>query len=300
MRHALSETLSGLRRHAGMTVAIIVTMAVSLSLLGVGLLSAQQVDLIKGRWYDRVEITLFLCAPDSSGENCTPGKDISGEERDAVRAALTAHPEVSEVFYQGKEEVFVEFAQAYSDSPILDSMTARDMQEVFRIKLVDPRNYEGVVSMAAALPGVQAVQDLRGVLDPLFGALEVARWATLGASALLLLAAALQISNTIRMAASSRRRELGIMRLVGASRTYIVLPFLLESLLAALVGAALACLSLAALQEFAIVRKAQPALQGVPLIDWSHVLNAMLGLVMVAVLLSIVPTLTATRRHLKD
>lgn len=299
MRHALSETLSGLRRHAGMTVAIIVTMAVSLSLLGIGLLSAQQVDLIKGRWYDRIEITLFLCAPDSSGGTCTPGQEVTDTQRDAVRAALEAHPEVAEVFHQGKEEVYAEFAEAYADSPILDSMTAQDMQEVFRIKLADPRNYEGVVSLASGLPGVQAVQDLRAVLEPLFGALEVARWAALGASAMLLLAAALQISNTIRMAAFSRRRELGIMRLVGASRTYILLPFLLESLVAALVGAALACLALAGLQEFVIVGKAQPALQGVPLIDWPDVVNVMGGVVAVAVVLSIVPTLIATRRHLR-
>lgn len=299
MRHALSETLSGLRRHAGMTVAIVVTMAVSLALLGVGLLTAQQVDLIKGRWYDRIEITVFLCAPDSAGDNCTPGANVTDEQREAIRTLLEAHPEVAQVFHQGKEDVFVEFSEAYSDSPILDTMTAADMQEVFRVKLADPTNYAGVVALASTQPGVQAVQDLRGVLEPLFDALGAARWASLGASALLLLAAALQIGNTIRMAAFARRRELGIMRLVGASRTYILLPFLLESLFAALLGAALACLALAGLQEFVIVGKAQPALQGVPLIDWGHVGNVMVGVVGVAVVLAIVPTLTATRRHLK-
>ena len=209
MRHALSETLSGLRRHAGMTVAIVVTTAVSLALLGVGLLTAQQVDLIKGRWYDRIEITVFLCAPDSAGDNCTPGANVTDEQREAIRTLLEAHPEVAQVFHQGKEDVFVEFSEAYSDSPILDTMTAADMQEVFRVKLADPTNYAGVVALASTQPGVQAVQDLRGVLEPLFDALGAARWASLGASALLLLAAALQIGNTIRMAAFARRRELG-------------------------------------------------------------------------------------------
>lgn len=299
MRHALSETLSGLRRHAGMTVAIVVTMAVSLTLLGLGLLTAQQVELIKGRWYDRIEITVFLCAPDSAGENCTPGSDVTDAQRDAIRAALEGHPEVAQVFHQGKEEVYAEFTEAYADSPILETMTAGDMQEVFRVKLADPTNYAGVVALASGQPGVQAVQDLRGVLEPLFGALDAARWASLGASAMLLLAAALQIGNTIRMAAFARRRELGIMRLVGASRTYILLPFLLESLVAALLGAALACLALAGLHEVVIVGKAQAALQGVPLIDWADVRDVMVGVVAVAVVLAIVPTLTATRRHLK-
>lgn len=89
------------------------------------------------------------------------------------------------------------------------------------------------------------------------------------------------------------------MRLVGASNTYIMLPFLLESLAAALGGAVLACASLAALQEFVIIEKAEPAIQTVQWVGWSHTGIAMLGVVAVAVLLSIVPTLIATRRYLR-
>lgn len=73
MRHTLSETLSGLRRNLSMTIAVIVTMAVSLSLFGAGILAAQQVDLLKGKWYDKIEITVFLCTKDSKGKNCDPG-----------------------------------------------------------------------------------------------------------------------------------------------------------------------------------------------------------------------------------
>ena len=130
------------------------------------------------------------------------------------------------------------------------------MQDSFRVKLKNPEEYQGVVSAVSGLPGVQLVQDLRKILDPMFAWLNLARWATVGLSALLLLAAALQIGNTIRMAAFSRRREIGIMRLVGASNRYIMLPFLLESLIAAVwVGPRLA--SLAAVQQFVIVGKAQ-------------------------------------------
>ena len=80
------------------------------------------------------------------------------------------------------------------------------------------------------------------------------QWATVGASALLLLASALQIGNTIRLATFARRREIGIMRLVGASNFYITVPFLLEAVFSALIGIALACATLAAGVYFWIIR----------------------------------------------
>ncbi|MFV0405933.1 MAG: permease-like cell division protein FtsX [Propioniciclava sp.] len=299
MRHTLSEALSGLRRNASMTIAVIVTMWVSLSLFGVGLLAAQQVDLIKGRWYEKIEITVFMCTQDSSGPNCEAGADATDAQRAAVREALETNPEVAEVFYQSKEEVFEEFKEAYADSPILSSMSADKMQDLFRIRLVNPEEYQGVRSAVVGLQGVQAVQDLRQYLDPLFEWLNLGQWLTVGAAALLLLAAALQIGNTIRVAAFSRRREIGIMRLVGASNAYIMAPFLLESLVAALGGALLACGTLATLQRLIIIEKARPAIETVQWIGWSHVGWAMLGLVIVAVLLSMIPTLIATRRYLR-
>ena len=299
MRHALTELISGLRRNASMNIAVLVTMWVSLSLFGVGVLVAQQVDLIKGRWYDRIEITIFLCTPATQGENCTPGKGTTDAQRTKIRSALEDNPEVAEVYYQSQQEVFTEFKQTYADSPVLASMKAEDMQDLFRIKLVNPEEYQKVVAQASMMPGVQNVQDLREFLDPLFEWLNWGRWLAIGASGLLLLAAALQIANTIRMAVFTRRREIGIMRLVGASNAYIMLPFLLESLLVALGGAALACGTLAAINQFAIVEKAKPALQGFTWIGWEHVWIAMVWLVGVAIALSMIPTLVATRRFLK-
>lgn len=299
MRYTISEALAGLRRNLTATLAVIVTMWVSLSLFGVGLLAAQQVDLIKGVWYDKIEINVFLCAPDSMGTGCTPGQGVTDAERSAIRAALEGNDEVAQVFYQSKAEVFAEFKVAYADSPILASMTEADMQDLFRVKLKDPQQYQSVRSTIQGMPGVQNVQDLRQYLEPLFGWLNLARWLAVGASALLLLAAALQIGNTIRMTAFNRRRELGIMRLVGASNLKILLPFLLESLVAALIGAALAAATLAVGQQAVIIGKAKPAIQSVQWIGWEHVGIAMVGLVLVAVVLSIIPTLIATRRHLR-
>ena len=299
MRHTLSETLSGLRRNVTMTFAVIVTMWVSLSLFGIGLLSAQQVDLIKGRWYDKIEVTVFLCTAATQGANCDAGHDTTDAQREVIRKTLESNPEVASVTYETKDEVFAQFKEVYKDSSILGTMTAADMQDNFRVKLKNPEEYQGVVSAVQGLPGVQKVQDLRGILEPVFAWLNLARVATVGASLLLLLAAALQIGNTIRMAAFSRRRELGIMRLVGASNWFIVLPFLLESLVAALAGAVLACGTLAALQHFVIIGKAQPAIQTVRWIGWDNIGLTALAVVAVAVVLSTIPTLIATRRYLR-
>ena len=299
MRHTLSETLSGLRRNVTMTIAVIVTMWVSLSLFGIGLLSAQQVDLIKGRWYDKIEVTVFLCTAATHGANCDAGHDTTDAQREVIDKTLESNPEVASVTYETKDEVFAQFKEVYKDSSILGTMTAADMQDNFRVKLKNPEEYQGVVSAVQGLPGVQKVQDLRGILEPVFAWLNLARVATVGASLLLLLAAALQIGNTIRMAAFSRRRELGIMRLVGASNWFIVLPFLLESLVAALAGAVLACGTLAALQHFVIIGKAQPAIQTVRWIGWDNIGLTALAVVAVAVVLSTIPTLIATRRYLR-
>ncbi len=299
MRHTLLETFTGLRRNFSMALAVIVTMWVSLTLFGLGVLAAQQVELIKGRWYDKIEISVFLCSKDSSGDNCTSGQAITDDERADVLSALEANPEVEQVFYQSPDEVFEEFKDVYKNSPVLASVTAEDMQGVFRVKLKDPKQYEGIRSAVSQMSGVQAVQDLRAYLEPLFSWLNGARWAALGASGLLLVAGAFQIYNTIRIAAYGRRQELGIMRLVGASNWYITLPFLLESLIASLLGAALACGTLAGFQQFVIIGKAEPEIQTIHWIDWPDVTNAMVWVVLVAVVLSIIPTLIATRRHLK-
>lgn len=302
MRHTLRETWSGLRRNLSMTVAVIVTMWVSLTLFGTGLMTTQQVDLVKGKWYDKIEISAFLCVKDLGqypGGTCTANQDTTDAQRAAIQKALQSNPEVEKVYYETKAEAYQQFQQTYQNTPILNTLTESQMQDSFRIKLVDPNSYEGVVQELKAMPGIQAVQDLHTVLDPLFKALNAVKWAANGMSALLLIAAALQIGNTIRMAAFSRRRELGIMRMVGASNTYILLPFLLESLVAGVMGSALAAGTIALGKYLIIDRNAQLTIKTLRWIDWSQT-----GLILVAVggvgiLLSVLPTLIATRKYLR-
>lgn len=299
MRHTLRETWSGLRRNLAMTIAVIVTVGVSLTLFGAGLLTASEVNLVKGRWYDKIEISVFLCTEYSSGGNCEAGKGTTEAQRADIEQRLNANPEVQEVFYESKEAAFEEFQRVFADSPILPSRTADQMQDSYRIKLVNPENYQGVVSEASGLQGVQNVQDLRGVLDPMFRGLSAVQWATIIMSIFLLLAAALQITNTIRIAAFTRRREIGIMRLVGASNLYIMLPFLLESLVAGLIGITIAAVALSVGYYFIVVQNAQTLITALPWIGWSDVLTAILIVAVVGIALAIIPTLLATRKYVK-
>jgi cell division transport system permease protein len=300
-RHIFSETGSGLRQNLTMTLAVIVTMWVSLSLFGAGLLANQQVDLMKGRWYDKIEISVFLCTKDTRGDQCVAGQDVSQAQKDVIRETLMSNPEVAPdgVYFEDKAAAFAEFQKAYEGNPIQDSLTLDQMQESFRVKLKNPETYQGVVSAVVGLPGVQTVRDLRQYLDPFFKALRVLQWGTIGASVLLLLAAALQIGNTIRLAAFARRREIGIMRLVGASNLYITLPFLFEAVISAIIGIALACVTLASVVYFIIIKKAEVSIQSLPWIGWHQAFLAMAGVAIVGLLLSIIPTLITTRKYLR-
>ena len=250
---------------------------------------------------DKIEISIFMCTPDVGGENCTPGQGATRAEIDAIRLTLESNPEVAPggVYFETKQEAWEEFQKAYAGSPIQDSLTADQMQESFRVKLKNPEQYEGVVSAVSGLKGVQAVQDLKKYLDPFFSWLNLLQWGTIIASALLLLAAALQIGNTIRLAAFSRRREIGIMRLVGASNLYITLPFLLEAMISALIGIALASATLVTGVYFVIMRKAEVSIQSLPWIGWSQTGLAILGVAIVGLALSIIPTLITTRKYLR-
>ena len=305
MRHTLSETWLSLKRNVSMTVSVVVTMWVSLSLFGVSLLMMQQVNLWKNYAYNNIEITVYLCTTLSSGSSasqtgtCSPGLDTTDAQRQLIQQRLQADPDVANITYQSKQEAFAQYQQVYQNSPILGTLTEDQMQDSFQIKLVDPQNYESVVSMAKTLPGVQSVQDLRQVLDPLFSVLNGLRWGTMILSVLLLLAAALQISNTIRLTAFTRRREIGIMRLVGASNSYITLPFLLESLVSGILGVAAASATLAAAIRFLIIDRAQVSIKPLPWIGWPQLFIAILVLGLVGVVLAVIPTLIATRRYLR-
>ena len=303
MRHTLRETWSGLRRNMSMTFSVIVTMWVSLALFGASLMTIAEVDELKGEWYDRIEISVFLCNQDSAasgvGGNCVEGEGVADDQREAIRSALESDPNVETIYYQTKQEAYDEFQTTYGDNPVKDTLTVEQMQESFRVKLKDPQNYRGLVAELSALDGVQNVQDLHPILDPFFRVINALKWGTMGIACVLLLAGTLQIANSIRMSTFTRRREIAIMRLAGASTTYVLLPFLLEALFAGVIGSLLACGVMAGLQYFVVDRLSQAVTISLGMIGWPQTGRAMLAVLAVGVALSVLPTLVVTRRHLR-
>jgi cell division transport system permease protein len=294
----MSEVGIGLRRNLTMTIAVIVTVAISLALFGAGLLIRAQVDTMKDYWYDRVEVSVFLCGVDSTAPSCSGGA-VTDAQRDEIEADLRALPQVEEVFYESQQEAYERFQEQFKDSAIAENVTPEAMPESFRVKLADPTQYAVVASAMEGRPGVELVQDQRAILDRFFRVLNGFQVAALFVAFVQIFAAALLISNTIRVAAFSRRRETGIMRLVGASNFSIQAPFLMEGAIAGLIGAGVACLSLVGLKKFFIENRLEPSFQFTAFVGWDAVWQVCVILLITGVVLSAFASFLTLRRYLK-
>jgi len=280
-----------------MTFAVIVTTAISLSLLGIGLLSNAQVGAMKDYWYDKIEVSVFLCGSLSESPSCSGGV-VTSEQRLQIQQDLQSMPAVDSVFYESQSEAFNRFQERFKDSAIAANVTADQLPESFRVKLKDPTQFAVIVSAFAGRPGVDVVQDQRSILDKFFKLLGVLRNGALLVGLASVLTAALLISNTLRIAAFNRRRETGVMKLVGASSWSIQLPFLLEGIISAIVGWGLATGLLAALKSV-IDSKVAPLLSFTNFFGWGEVWVASAYLLATGLFVSTVASVVTLRRYLK-
>jgi cell division transport system permease protein len=235
------EIWVGLRRNLTMTVALVVVVAISLSLLGTGLLFVKQVDSTRTYWQSKVQISVYLCTADSANPNCD-GKAVSPAQQSSIDQTLTSMPQVESVTYVSQPQAYALFKQDFANDPsYVSTVKETDMPPSFEVKLRNPEADYGIVSSAVnGAPGVDSVIDEMTILDKFYRLLDGARNAVVIVALILVVAAILLVANTIRLSAFNRRRETGIMRLVGASNFYIQLPFLLEGVIAGLLGWALA------------------------------------------------------------
>jgi len=293
----ISEVGIGLRRNMTMTFAVIVTTAISLSLLGIGLLANAQVGAMKDYWYDKIEVSVFLCGTLSESPSCAGGIITSGQ-RLQIQQDIQSMPVVDSVFYESQAQAFTRFQERFKDSAIAQNVTADQLPESFRVKLKDPTQFAVIVSAFSGRPGVDVVQDQRTILDKFFKLLEVLRNGALLVGLASVLTAALLISNTLRIAAFNRRRETGVMKLVGASSWSIQLPFLLEGIISAIVGWALSTGLLAALKSV-IDSKVAPLLTFTKFFGWGEVWVASGYLLFTGLLVSTVASVITLRRYLK-
>lgn len=296
----LSEINIGLRRNITMTVSVILVTTVSLLLLGVGVLAQKQVSAMKGYWYDRVQVSIFLCGKDSSKTSCAGG-EVTDAQRQAVYADLQSpalKKYVAQVYYESKAEAFERFKGQYPD--LADNLTADTMPESYRVRLVDPQQYAAVSQQFRNKPGVDTVQDQNQVLDRLFALLNGLKWCAWFVAGLTLICSVLLVATTIRLNAFTRRRETGIMRLVGASNLVIQLPFVLESLIAAVIGAVIASAILLAFTQFAIQGWLRGTLKFID--NWVSLTDAALvmpWMFLLGMLIAGVSSFLSLRRYLK-
>jgi len=303
LTYVFSELGNGLKRNVSMTIAVIVTIFVSLTLVGMGLLLNAQANKAEEYWGSKLQITVFLCNQNSTTPNCVNG-EVSNAQKDDIEQVLDTHDQVASWRLQGKQEAFEKWKSAYisddeTEQRVYESIRASDMQESYWVQLNDPERFKNLERQVVGLQGVNTVRDLREVLKPIYFWMNVMKWGALGVAAFLVVAAVLQVGNTIRLAAFARRREIGIMRLVGASSLYIQLPFLLESLLAALLGVGLAAGALLVFMYLVIYQTLRPSSNIVAWVDWGDGLWAVGWIAVIGLLLSMVPTLVMTRKYLK-
>lgn len=246
------EVGQGFRRNASMVVSVVLVTFISLTFVGAAILAQFQIDQMKGYWYDRAEVAVYFCTDISPVAACAETA-ATASQIDAVESQLsgaTLSPYVESFAFEDQDEAYRNFLDQFEGTTFVDLVTPEILSEAFRVKLVDPDQAEIIVDQIGGMPGVEEVRDSRAYLDPIFAVINAISLTAVGIAALMLVAAVLLIATTIRLSAFSRRRELGIMRLVGASNRFIQTPFVLEGVFAALIGSALAGGAIVLLVQF--------------------------------------------------
>ena len=299
-RYVLSELRQGLRRNLSMHIAVVLTLFVSMTLLGLGVLMKQQTDIATRYLGNQLQVTVYLCRDGDANPVCAAA--VTDEQKVAIEKAIKDNPETADVRYESQEEAFDKVKELYGEEEFdgpNPALTAEDMPESYWITLKDPQKFEGVTSAVKGLDGVSQIRDLRKTLKPLYEWLGALKYGSWGIAGFLLLAALLLVANTIRLAAFARRKEIAIMRLVGASTLYIALPFLLEALVTAAVGVALAGGTLGAFMYFGVHERIADSISFMPWIGMQDYTTALIVIAILGPLLTLLPTLLLTRKYLK-
>jgi cell division transport system permease protein len=232
------EVWIGLRRNLTMTIALVVVVAISLSLLGTGLLFVKQVNNTRTYWQGKVQLSVYLCGKTSVSSQCAKNGPVTQSQLTQIEQELKSNPDVARVFYQSAQQNYQQFRQEFSQNPsFVDSVSSGDIPASFEVKLKNTQADTAQVSeVIDGAPGVYQIVDDSSVLTKFYKLLDGARNAVVIIAIILIIAAILLVANTIRLSAFNRRRETSIMRLVGASNFYVQLPFLVEGMIAGLIG----------------------------------------------------------------
>ena len=281
------ETVTALRRNALVAFAAISTMFISLFLLGGSLLVTKQVRLLAGEWASKVEVSVFL------------RDDASPEQIEALNVKIGELPEVDTHVFESKEQAYERFKELFKDSPTLvKNVDAESMPQSFRIKLVDPEQFAVIRARLVGEPAIDEIRDEQRVLKRLFAVTGVLRTGVQSVAAIMLIAAAGLIGNTVRMAVFARRKEIAIMKLVGATNWFIRVPFLIEGMVEGLIGAGMAVLGIFVMKVL-FIDPLRGSLAFTPWVGTGEILSTIPIVVGAGILIAAVASLLAMRRFLE-
>lgn len=260
-----SEVVAGLRRNVTMTIAMILTTAISLGMLGGGLIIARMTDQMKQIFGNKVEVTIYLTPAQSTADpNCTGDVCLN------LLKELQANTEVDTARYESQAEAFERYKQIFAAQPELIEIASIDaLPASFHVTMKNPERYGVIIDQYQGRQGVESVSDQSAFLERLFSLLNGLRNATIAISIVQAIAAFLLISNMVQIAAYTRRTETEIMRLVGASRWRTQIPFVIEAVVAGVVGGVLAVLGLIAAKVWFVDKALEAPIRAgiIPAID---------------------------------
>ncbi|GFZ84206.1 permease-like cell division protein FtsX [Nesterenkonia alkaliphila] len=301
LMYQLGETLSSLRKNVAMVASVVLVTFISLSFVGTAALMQLQVNQMTEDFYDRLEISVFLCTENSAEAACPTGA-VTDAQRNSIEEMLTtgaASQYVDSFRYESQEEALENFQASREGSIRAENVTAEDMPESFRLLLSDPQDFLLVNELFAGVAGVENVADQQEVLDQVFSILNGLTVVALIIAAVMILCTVLLVSTTIRLSAFSRRRETSIMRMVGASKSMIRTPFIFEGIIAALLGSLLACAATWVVAEFLMGQWLAQQVTGIVFISAADSWIVMPALVLVAVLLAGLSSWLTVRKYLR-
>ena len=298
----LQEMWAGLKSNVAMVFSIVLVTFISLTFVGVAALLQLQISEMKSYWYDRAQVVVYLCTDYSSELSCPAGA-VTDDQKNSVGTQLASPglvPYVSDFYFESHQDAYQKFSEEFSDSSALAFISPEQLNEAYWVNLVDPERSDLIVESFSGTPGVEEVRDQRGYLDQIFLILNIGSLSAAAIAGVMLLSATLLISTTIRLSAFSRRREIGIMRLVGASKFSIELPFILEGIIAATLGAVLAIAGNYFIVDTLVAEYLAPQLPFTSFIGAAQVIDVAPYLLMSGVILATLASGISIRRYLKN
>jgi len=274
-KYVLSEVATGLWRNVTMTVAMIITMGVSLTLLGASLLLYKQVDTMRQVYNEEVEVSMFLKT-----------EGVTDDQKHVIQGALDSDPLVEHWTFETKDEAMEKFKVLFASAPDLVALTKTEsLPESYRVKLKDTNTFNAFESKYQSYMeeggGLELIVDQKKLVEKVFTVLGSLQSLALIIAIVQGVAALMLVINTIQVAAYSKRREVAVMKLVGASNWFIQAPFVLEAVAAGMIGAIIAYGTLVLAKIYVFDGALEPLTSVLTPVSWTNV-NLMLPILAAA------------------